>query len=98
MTLNMRSLPVSNMVLVSDVGLGSKACFIVSTFLRHSPTGCTAKFSVTSTGGSLRILKYAMLHNHPPEPVTEDFRQSLMSNETLSDQTLIAVASGIDGN
>ncbi|KAM3186071.1 hypothetical protein ACTXT7_005121 [Hymenolepis weldensis] len=62
---------------------------------KHRPTGCTARFTATSTGGCLRILKYDMLHNHSPEPITEDFKQSILSLNSSSDQTLNAVATGL---
>nr|CDS32726.1 conserved hypothetical protein [Hymenolepis microstoma] len=62
----------------------------------YQPTGCTARFTATSTGGCLRVLKYDMLHNHPPEPITEDFQQSIMSSDPSSDQTLVAFATSLD--
>ncbi|VDK31485.1 unnamed protein product [Taenia asiatica] len=63
---------------------------------KQSPTGCTAKFTVSSTGGSLRVLKFDMLHNHPPEAVTESFKSSLVADDTFSGETLNAVTAGVD--
>ncbi|CDS37094.1 conserved hypothetical protein [Echinococcus multilocularis] len=63
---------------------------------RQSPTGCTAKFTASSTGGSLRVLKFDMLHNHPPEPVTENFKLALTTDVTCCDDTINAVATGVD--
>ncbi|VDM17418.1 unnamed protein product [Hydatigera taeniaeformis] len=63
---------------------------------KQSPTGCTAKFTASSTGGSLRVLKFDMLHNHPPEAVTENFKSSIATDGALCCETFNAVTTGAD--
>lgn len=38
-----------------------------------------------------------MLHNHPPEAVTENFKSSLTTNNTFCGETLNAVTAGVNG-
>ncbi|VDN97381.1 unnamed protein product [Rodentolepis nana] len=92
----MQNSSVLDMELASDAGLKSRNHFARVTLFRYRPTGCTARFTATSTGGCLRVLKCDMLHNHPPEPITEEFQQSVMSSDPSSDQTLVAFAPGFD--
>uniref|UniRef100_A0A0X3PFV3 FAR1 DNA-binding domain n=1 Tax=Schistocephalus solidus TaxID=70667 RepID=A0A0X3PFV3_SCHSO len=61
-------------------------------------TNCSARFTVSSSSGSIRIVKFDMMHNHDAEEVSHDAHMLLTDAEGVIDSEMLdSLVGGRDG-